>query len=111
MVTINQVRSGIDKYATNNLYPKMPATHQIGLAFIIKLYSDKLDNIARNFAEHPSIKPLGIIQDGNIDLDTLYRTAKEALGSQRFELPSIMGLKISIDASDIDALYNHIISS
>lgn len=75
MVTIAQVQRGAAAFVDQELTAGMEGLAKFGVQTIAGVYIARLDTLAKQLAANPMVAPLGVIQDGYIDIDILYAEA------------------------------------
>lgn len=99
MVSIERVKDGLARYIDAELCPSMSGWRRIIVATGAGIAISKLDTLHL---------PLGLTQDGEIDVDAIYNEAKKHIsGTMPIDLPMIGTVEIS--ATDIDTMYNYIV--
>lgn len=118
-VTPEQIQNGVSKFVKNDLLSLAPdgilkfAVETAANAYLTRaiIYLNQMQSSDIN-------KTLGLAQDGKIDIEAFYTSAKQAYtGPYKIELPSPGLQKVlsmlgnwTITDTDIDKLYNYIIS-
>lgn len=112
MVSINQIKAGMGDYIEAVMLPRMDSKRKFvtGIAYI--LIATKIDQMLPTIAALPAIKVLGVIdQDGNVDIDSLYKAAKAQIERQgELEISIKMLGDFKFRAADIDELYRYILN-
>ena len=106
MVSINQIKAGLGDYIEAVMLPRMDSKRKFvtGIAYI--LIATKIDNMVPTIAALPAIKMIGVIdQEGNVDIDSLYKAAKAQIERQGEMLGDF-----KFRAADIDELYRYILN-
>ena len=108
MVTINQVRHGVEQYMDSEILPKLPPAKAFGVGVYAELLLSQLENQFRQYLAMPAVKMLNLADDnGNIDIDRLREVAQRKMPDRiQLDLPMIGMLTFS--RGDIDMLYQHI---
>lgn len=112
MVNMNQIKAGLGDYIEAVMLPRMDSKRKFvtGMAYI--LIASKMDQVIPAIAALPAIKMLGVIdQDGNVDIDSLYKAAKAQIERQgELEISIKMLGDFKFRAADIDELYRYILN-
>ena len=104
MVTIDQFKRGADLFFTREIFPKLPEEKKFLAAFGTAL-------MFANIEKNPMIQNLGLVPEaGMIDIETAYAAAKSAsnVAPLIVSLPIIGQMKFG--QSDIDRLYQTVLS-
>lgn len=113
MVTISQVQLGFTKYVDDEIIGKISGLEKWIIGAYVGLAARKSVELFNQLKDNPAVKMLGVIdEDDLIDIDLLYEEFKNQAkehGAVTFNVPIIGAL--TLNSSDIDKLYNCIISS
>lgn len=92
-------------YIENEIAKKAVGVQKFATYFFTIAYADKATKMIADLQDNPMIKPLGVFDElGNIDLDVLYNTAKQAIQkSGQFTVAGII-----FNESDVDRLYEYV---
>jgi hypothetical protein len=110
MVTLQQVQTGLVKYADAELMPKIVGWQKWVFGAAISISLSKISNIFNALKDNAFIKMLDVIDENNmIDIDTIHREfAKQAQhGAITFSVP-ILNMPLTLDLSDVDKIYHFI---
>lgn len=103
LVNVQQVQHGLLNYVENEIAKKATGLTKFGVYFIMPKLSTNAINLINSFKENPMFKDM-FDNNGNIELDSVYNSAKEAIKkSGQFEMYGII-----FNETDIDKLYNYI---
>ena len=108
MVNVERLQRGIRAYVDNEMLPKMTGAQRWMTAVAVGIYTEKLPQMLGNYAESPSIKPLGVITPDGVDVETAYKYLKPAAqaGGATFNVP-VLGA-VTFTEADVDHLYQYI---
>lgn len=107
MYKYETVKFGVLNYIEKEMLSKITDWRKWAIGGIVVLGSAQIDTMYS--ANIPLLEKMGIVIDGEIDLETLYKTLKETAekqGSIKQNIP-LLG-EIGFDTSDIDVLYETI---
>lgn len=109
MVSLEQMKNGLMRYIDNDMLPKLTGMKKIGLGIYAALAGKNLVSIVQQYANHPAIAMLGVMDDShNIDLDKLYEAAIHAFADgDKITLSIPMIGDYTIDHTDVDKLYRY----
>ena len=110
MVTVHQIRQGLEQYLDTEILPHLPAMKRFGISVYIELLLQQIENQSGDFLEKPAIKILGLAdENGNIDIEKLYGVAKNKFGSaDRLEMDIPIAGRFVFNKSDVDNLFDMI---
>lgn len=84
MATVGQIKAGIGDYIQNKIMPMMDSRRKFALGIAYGLVAAKAEDMIAQISQTPAMRITGIIMDnGEIDLDTLYRAALEQMRAQK----------------------------
>ena len=101
IVTIQQVQTGVAKYIENEIAKKATGFKKFSIYFIMPQIVSKIASIG---ASDNDMVKIYLDENGNVKLDDLYATAKDAIRrSGQFELYGII-----FNENDVDSVYSYI---
>ena len=109
MVTLAQVRTGLEKYIEAEIISKIVDWRKWIVGAAASMALDKSTDIFNQLKENPMIKALGVIDNQDmIDIDRLHSEfAKQAQrGAITIDVPMLGAL--TLNAHDVDRLYQYI---
>ena len=103
MVTISQIKTGIEQYMDREILPHLSTGKQIGLGIYTELLMVEIEGKAREYLNMPAIKILGLSdEEGNIDLDRLQDVAARKVGDRgKFEVDLPIIGRFTFSQSDV----------
>lgn len=102
-VNVQQVQRGIINFIDNELGQKAVGINKFAIYFLLPQIPNKINALYGTYKNNPMFKDF-FDESGNVDLDKLYNTSKEAI--RKSGQVEYMG--IIFNESDIDKLYNYI---
>lgn len=103
MVNVQQIQMGVTKYVEAEIATKATGFTKFATYFVLPKLSVKVVDLINQYKTNPIAKDY-FDADGNVDLDSIYNTAKTAIAhSGQFTLYGII-----FNETDIDKLYNYI---
>ena len=102
-VNVQQVQRGIINFIDNELGQKAVGINKFAIYFLLPQIPNKINTLYGTYKNNPMFKDF-FDESGNVDLDKLYNTSKEAI--RKSGQVEYMG--IIFNESDIDKLYNYI---
>lgn len=109
MVTLAQVRSGLERYIEAEIISQIADWRKWVIGAAASMALDKSTDIFNQLKGNPMIKALGVIDDQDmIDIDRLHAEfAKQAQrGAITIDVPMLGAL--TLNAHDVDRLYQYI---
>lgn len=107
MVTLDKVQKGAIKFIENEVTSQMNGWQKLLAETAIGLYMSKLPDKIGSLLSHPMIQDMGIVKDGEIDIDTVYNEA-----AKHFDSPIVVNIPVignfQFVKADLDVLYNYI---
>ena len=106
MVEIARITAGLMDYATQHMMPKMDSKGQFLLGTVLGMAASKAETVIRGLGENEMVKALGIIQDGQMDWETLYNAAIAQIkrqGKLVWDVP-LLG-RLAFDEQDLRDLH------
>lgn len=106
MVEIARIKDGVMAYATKHMMPMLDSKGQFLLGMGIGLAERKMDKAVAALANNELVKALDIIQDGQVDYDTLFGAAMAQMqrqGKLTWDIPLIG--RIKFDQQDLRDLH------
>lgn len=106
MVEIARIRDGVMDYATNHMMPKMDSKGQFVLGMALGLVGSRIEPIVSQLADNEMVKTLGVIQNDQVDYDTLFGAAMSQMkrqGKLVLDLP-LLG-RMAFDEQDLRDLH------
>lgn len=109
MITMQQAQAGLLKYIDTDIMPHLSGIKKIGLGVYAGLAGQNIAAIMERYRKHPAIEMLGVVdENGNIDIDALYRAALPMFAEGQktaINLP-LLG-ELTVDKSDLEKLYRY----
>ena len=103
LINVQQAQRGIINYVENEIAKKATGLTKFGIYFIMPKLSTNTAKMINSLKDNVMFKDM-FDENGNIELDAVYNSAKEAIKkSGQFEMFGII-----FNESDIDKLYNYI---
>lgn len=109
MMEIARIKAGVMDYATTHMMPKMDSKGQFVLGLALGMVSSRIESIVGQLADNEMVKALGIIQNGQLDYDSLFNAAMAQMqrqGKLVWDVP-LMG-RLSFDEQDLRDLHQSI---
>ena len=103
IVNTQQIQIGITKYIENELAAKATGFTKFGIYFMLPTISSKVVSLINNYKDKELAKEF-FDENGNVNLDELYNTAKSAIEKSG----QFMVYGIIFNETDIDKLYESI---
>ena len=103
---VARFRDGVMDYATNHMMPKMDSKGQFLLGLALGVLSSRMEAVIGQLADNELVKALGIIQNGQIDYDSLFNAAMAQIkrqGKLVWDVP-LVG-RLSFDEQDLRDLH------
>ena len=109
MVTMQQIQRGLTRFVDNDWLVHYPDfKHRIGFGGLAVLYIDAMPQIMRKLMDNPLVSILDIEQDGQYDIDKLYKAFVARMGGEKldFNIPIIGSIYVTRD--DLERLCKYI---
>lgn len=109
MMEIARIKAGVMDYATTHMMPKMDSKGQFVLGLALGMVSSRIESIVGQLADNEMVKALGIIQNGQLDYDSLFNAAMAQMQRQGrlvWDAP-LMG-RLTFDEQDLRDLHQSI---
>lgn len=103
---VARFRDGVMDYATNHMMPKMDSKGQFLLGMALGVLSSRMEAVINQLADNELVKALGIIQNGQIDYDSLFNAAMAQIkrqGKLVWDVPMIG--RLAFDEQDLRDLH------
>jgi hypothetical protein len=110
MMEVARIRDGVMDYATTHMMPKMDNKGQFVLGMALGVVSGRIEAIVAKLADNELVKTLGIIQNGQIDYDSLFNSAMAQIkrqGKLVWDVPMIG--RLAFDEQDLRDLHQCIV--
>lgn len=107
--SIQKVQNGLVKFIDTEMINHMEGWQKIGFGAASALVIKNLPNTLEQYANHPAIAMLGIIDtDKNVDIDALHDAVMDYFSSEGeyVNIPMIGRMKIT--KQDVETLYQYI---
>lgn len=82
MMEIARIKAGVMDYATNHMMPKMDSKGQFVLGLGLGMVSSRIEALVGSLADNELVKTLGVIQNGQIDYDSVFSAAMAQIKRQ-----------------------------
>jgi hypothetical protein len=110
MMEVARIRDGVMDYATTHMMPKMDNKGQFVLGMALGVVSGRIEAIVAKVADNELVKTLGIIQNGQIDYDSLFNSAMAQIKRQgKLVLDVPMIGRLAFDEQDLRDLHQCIV--
>lgn len=111
MVTVAQVQTGLQKYIAGEILQKLSGVQKWVVDAASAMYLLNFGTIFNQLKANPMIAALGVIDEqDHIDIDKLYKHFKAAEKSPATMTVPMLGA-VTLNAGDVDKLYNCIVGS
>jgi hypothetical protein len=110
MMEVARFRDGVMDYAVNHMMPKMDSKAQFVLGLGLGMVSSRIEAVVGKLADNELVKTLGIIQNGQIDYDSLFNSAMAQIkrqGKLMWDVPMIG--RLAFDEQDLRDLHQCIV--
>lgn len=108
MVTVIQVQTGLVQYVDRDLLPHLDGLKKLGLGVYMGLAAENIGAAIQRYKDHPAVAVLGVIsEDGMIDIDKVYATAKPMLQEKQSVNLPLIG-RVTFNEQDLEKLYRYI---
>lgn len=105
-MTIAQLEVGLTNYINDEIVTKAPGHIKFLIYTGMAVVAPKFEDMYNQYKDNSLMHSLGIIhEDGEIDVDMLYRAMKDAI--KKMGKVEFMGIIFRED--DVDKLYQHLI--
>ena len=108
-VDAGRVKSGVIAFMDKCVMPKLDSGKQFVAGFALSLVGQKAEAVVRSLDNVPTIKALGLVDNGNVEVDMLYNAALEQIRKQgrvTVDIP-IIGT-FAFDENDLNVLIQSI---
>lgn len=111
-VNPTQILDGVQRYIDTEILNKIPDARKWVIGGYIALMMQPFRQDPASLLKHPLLLPLGhlVTPDGTVDIDVVH----EVMLEQARKAPSFINIPTlgayNMDASDVDKIYNYIIS-
>lgn len=82
MMEVARIKDGVMDYATNHMMPKMDSKGQFVLGLGLGVLSSRMEAVISQLADNELVKALGLIQNGQIDYDSVFSAAMAQIKRQ-----------------------------
>lgn len=108
MVTMNQFKSGVQKYLESEVMPALGGWQKWLFGAGAAMLLNRADTVIKSLESMPIVKAMDIIHGDKIDIDAVYKSVREQAKSTPavIEIPAVGSLKMGV--ADIDKLYQMI---
>ena len=106
MMEVAKIRDGVMDYATTHMMPKMDSKGQFVLGMGLGVAASRIESLVGSIADNELVKTLGVIQNGQIDYDTVFSAAMAQIkrqGRLAIDVPLIG--RLSFDEQDLRDLH------
>ena len=103
---IARIKAGVMDYATTHMMPKMDSKGQFVLGLALGVISSRIEAIMGKLSDNELLKTLGVIQNGQIDYDSLFNAAMAQIkrqGKLVWDVP-MLG-RLAFDEQDLRDLH------
>lgn len=103
---VARIKDGVMDYATNHMMPKMDSKGQFVLGLGLGVLSSRMEAVIGQLADNELVKALGLIQNGQIDYDSVFNAAMTQMQRQGrlvWDVPLIG--RLTFDEQDLRDLH------
>ena len=108
MASIQQIQRGAAHFVDNELVPAFVGAEKILVGGAAALFVANLGNIIQQYAAHPVVAAMGVFNNGDIDIDAVYKAFAPGFGAEKLSLKVPMVGTLKIGREEVDKLYNYI---
>lgn len=108
-VEASRVKNGVLSFLDRCVLPKLDSTRQFLTGFAVALLGQRAEETVRALEDVPVVKSLGLIDNGNVEVDMLHAAALEQIRKQgrvTIEFPIIGAF--AFDENDLNVLIQSI---
>lgn len=112
MVSVECIGKGVAKFADREILKNVDGWRKVVIGAAIALAINRSRDIAASYRENSVVKMLKIFDDtGNVDIDILREVVKDSISNNGFVITVPILGELKFHKSDIDNLYNDIMSN
>lgn len=112
MVSVECIGKGVAKFADREILKNVDGWRKVVVGAAIALAINRSQDIAASYRENSVVKMLKIFDDtGNVDIDILMEVVKDSISNNGFVITVPILGELKFYKSDIDNLYNDIMSN
>ena len=109
MVTIDQALNGLERFANSEIIPRVSDAIGFAVAVLIRMVKNGGKERLLAMRDNFFVRLTGALdEEGNVDIDQLYKCAREEIEGKKITLFSIKDKDMRFAAADIDKLYRYI---
>ena len=109
MVTIDQALNGFERFANSELTPRLSQGIGFAVSVLIRMAKDGGKERLLAMRDNLFVQITGALdEEGNVDIDRLYKHARDEIDGKKITLFSIKDKDMRFDGTDIDKLYRYI---
>lgn len=108
MASLQQIQQGAVRFVDNELVPAFSGVEKVLVGGAAALLVANLGNLVQQYTSHPMVAALGVYNNGDIDIDALYKAFAPRLGAEKYPLKLPMVGTIKVGKEEIDKLYKYI---
>lgn len=107
MISIQQMQNGINRFVEQEIASQMNGWQKLAVETVVGLYVANLPQYIQQIGSNPMLAPLGLIENGMINLDAVYAEAAKHFNSPlSFQVPTIGAFEFT--KANLDTLYTMI---
>lgn len=112
MVSVECIGKGVAKFADREILKNVDGWKKVVVGAAIALAINRSQDIAASYRENSVVRMLKIFDDtGNVDIDILREVIKDSISNNGFVITVPILGELKFHKSDIDNLYNDIMSN
>ena len=111
MVNKSQIKNGLIRYIDTELIPKTQGLQFWAMTAAGTLAANKAEALIDNFVAQPMAQSLGIADNGMIDIEAIYNAVRPAAERAPANVAIPFVGSYTLNAQDVDKLYNYILQS
>lgn len=112
MVSVESIGNGIAKFADREILKNVDGWQKVVVGAAIALAINRSQDIVASYRDNNIVKMLKIFdENGNIDLDVLRDVIKDNISNNGFVITVPILGELKFHKSDVDNLYNDIMSN
>lgn len=104
MVTINQMRRGLEQYIEEEILPHLTTAKAFGIGVYVELLMNQIESNIKQYLDMPAVKLLNVVDEkGNVDLDRLSDVAMKRM-NDRIQIDIPLAGRFTFSKDDISRL-------